>query len=200
VYLTWNKADNSWERGEFIVEVSLPGSTHTLPGHQLIHCEASATRLNRWSWEVGGRSIQALCLHFTVVKDPPHLTKDERFAIWMSLEITLGGFLLQAQCSTIKPNYVGLLIGFVVCSSLLLLSILTVLIHKWYRKIRPRRRTMVLGSHKLLRMDESNMRKSNLRGGNIHMQAFHKSRRIMNNGKKVQSLPSQLPLWDDKRW
>jgi len=49
------KADNSWERGEFIVKVSLPGPTHTLPEHQLIQCEAPATKPNGWSWEVGGR-------------------------------------------------------------------------------------------------------------------------------------------------
>jgi len=30
------KADSSWELREFIVEVSLPGPTHTLPGHLLI--------------------------------------------------------------------------------------------------------------------------------------------------------------------
>jgi len=40
------KADNSGKRGEFIVEVTLPGPTHTLPEHPLIECEASATRLN----------------------------------------------------------------------------------------------------------------------------------------------------------
>jgi len=34
------------------VEVSLPEPTHTLPGHLLIQCEAPATRLNGWSWEV----------------------------------------------------------------------------------------------------------------------------------------------------
>ena len=50
------KADNSWERGEFIVEVSFPGPTHTLPEHPLIHYEAQATRLNWWSGEVGGQS------------------------------------------------------------------------------------------------------------------------------------------------
>jgi len=49
------KADNRWKRGEFIVEVSLPGPTHTLPGHPLIQCKAPATRLNGWSWEVGGQ-------------------------------------------------------------------------------------------------------------------------------------------------
>jgi len=37
------KADNSWEWGEFIVKVSLPEPTHTLPGHPLIQCEAPAT-------------------------------------------------------------------------------------------------------------------------------------------------------------
>jgi len=40
------KADNSWEIGEFIGEVSLPRPTHPLPGHPLIQCEASVTRLN----------------------------------------------------------------------------------------------------------------------------------------------------------
>jgi len=45
-------------RREFIVEVSLPGPTHTLPGHPLIQCEATATRLNGWSWEVGGQSTK----------------------------------------------------------------------------------------------------------------------------------------------
>ena len=40
-------------RGEFIVEVSLLEPTHALPGHPLIQCEASATRLKGYSWEVG---------------------------------------------------------------------------------------------------------------------------------------------------
>jgi len=55
-YWVWGlsgKADKSWERREFIVEVSLPGPTHTLPEHPLIQCEAPATRLNGWSGEVG---------------------------------------------------------------------------------------------------------------------------------------------------
>jgi len=51
-----DKADNSGERGEFIVEVSLPGPTHMLPGHPLIQCGAPATRLNGWSLEVAGQS------------------------------------------------------------------------------------------------------------------------------------------------
>jgi len=47
------RQNNSWKQGEFIVEVSLPGPTHTQPGHPLIQCEAPATRLNGWSREVG---------------------------------------------------------------------------------------------------------------------------------------------------
>ena len=40
--LVWGlsgKADTSWKRGEFIVEVSLSGPTHTLPGHLLIQLQ-----------------------------------------------------------------------------------------------------------------------------------------------------------------
>ena len=50
------KTDNSWERGEFIVEVSLPRPTHTLPGYSLIERGAPVIWLNGWSWEVWGRS------------------------------------------------------------------------------------------------------------------------------------------------
>jgi len=47
------------------VELRLPGPAHTLPWHPLIQCEAPATRLNGWSWEVGGQSTEADSLHFT---------------------------------------------------------------------------------------------------------------------------------------
>ena len=57
-YWVWGlsgKVSNTWERGKFIVEVSLPGPTHTLPGHPLIQCEAPATTLNGWGWLVVGQ-------------------------------------------------------------------------------------------------------------------------------------------------
>jgi len=37
------------------VQVGLPGLHHALLGHQLIQCEACATRLDEWSGEVGGQ-------------------------------------------------------------------------------------------------------------------------------------------------
>jgi len=52
-------------RREFIVEVSLAGPTHTLPGQPLTQCEAPATRVSGWSWEVGGQATYADSLHLT---------------------------------------------------------------------------------------------------------------------------------------
>ena len=65
-----DKADNSWERGEFIAKVSLPGPTHTLPGRPLIQCEPPATRLNGWSWEVGGSVNLSHLFTLHLRKDP----------------------------------------------------------------------------------------------------------------------------------
>ena len=42
------------------MQVGLPGLHHALLGHQLIQCEACATRLDEWSGEVGGQSEHAL--------------------------------------------------------------------------------------------------------------------------------------------
>jgi len=69
--------DNSWERGEFLVEISSPRSAHTLPGHPLIQCEDYKTeRMVLGGWGVGQPQP---FVYTSPVETQQFLTKMERW-------------------------------------------------------------------------------------------------------------------------